>query len=87
VAKKPKRPVGRGSDQFVIRFPDGMRDRLAKLAAANGRSMNAELIIRLENSISVSGELKELEDALNELMLKVGDQEAELGQVKSKLGL
>ena len=87
MAKKPIRPAGRGSDQFVIRFPEGMRDRIAKLAAANGRSMNAELIVRLEKSMSVSDDLKELEDAFAELMLKVDGHEAELDQVKSKLGL
>jgi hypothetical protein len=87
VAKKPIRSTGRGSDQFLIRFPEGMRDRIAKLAAANGRSMNAELIVRLEQSLSVSGELKELGEAFAELMLKVDGHEAELGQVKSKLGL
>ena len=48
MAKKAMRPAGRGSDQFVIRFPEGMRDKIAKLAAANGRSINAELIDRLE---------------------------------------
>ena len=52
MAKKPRQPAGRGSDQFVIRFPEGMRDRIAKLAAANGRSMNAELIDRIEKSMA-----------------------------------
>lgn len=31
-------------DQFVVRFPDGMRDRIKAAAEANGRSMNAEII-------------------------------------------
>jgi hypothetical protein len=34
-----------------MRFPEGMRDRIAKLAAENNRSMNAELIDRLEKSM------------------------------------
>ncbi|WP_156295585.1 Arc family DNA-binding protein, partial [Methylobacterium aquaticum] len=42
----------RGSDQFNLRFPDGMRDRLREAAEANGRSMNAEIIARLEKSLS-----------------------------------
>ena len=41
---------GRGSDQFNLRFPDGMRERLKADAAANGRSLNAEIIARLEAS-------------------------------------
>jgi plasmid stability protein len=36
--------AGRGSDQFMVRLPDGMRKALAELAARNGRSMNAEIV-------------------------------------------
>jgi len=38
---------GRGSDQFIVRFPHGMRDYIAKLAESSGRSMNAEIIFAL----------------------------------------
>ena len=31
-------------DKFVLRLPDGMRDRIQQQAANNGRSMNAEII-------------------------------------------
>lgn len=37
----------RTSDQFSVRFPDGMRDEIARSAKDNGRSMNAEIIARL----------------------------------------
>lgn len=39
---------GRGADQFVLRLPDGMRDRIAAIAKANGRSMNTEIVRCLE---------------------------------------
>jgi hypothetical protein len=39
-------------DRLIIRFPDGMRDRIAALAKANGRSMNAEVISMIEASLS-----------------------------------
>lgn len=42
----------RGTDQFMLRFPDGMRDRIKHVAEQNGRSMNAEIIHRLENSLA-----------------------------------
>jgi plasmid stability protein len=42
--------AGRGSDQYMVRFPEGMRDRLKAAAAENGRSMNTEIIARLEQS-------------------------------------
>lgn len=43
-------PPSRKADQFVARFPDGLRDRLASVAKANGRSMNAEIVARLRAS-------------------------------------
>lgn len=39
---------GRGSDQFPLRLPDGMRDRIKASAERNGRSMNAEIVQALE---------------------------------------
>lgn len=36
------------ADKFMLRLPDGMRDRIAQSAKANNRSMNAEIIARLE---------------------------------------
>ena len=80
MAKKPVRPAGRGSDQFIIRFPEGMRDRLAKLAAANGRSMNTELIDRLEKSMVDSDNLKNLETEVAELWTKLDDIDSFLSQ-------
>lgn len=36
-------------DKFVVRLPDGMRDRIRAAAEANGRSMNAEIVATLEH--------------------------------------
>ena len=35
-------------DKFVLRLPDGMRDRIKAAAEANNRSMNAEIVATLE---------------------------------------
>ncbi|GGO55192.1 Arc-like DNA binding domain-containing protein [Roseovarius pacificus] len=35
-------------DQFVVRLPDGMRDRIKAAAEKNGRSMNSEIVSTLE---------------------------------------
>jgi hypothetical protein len=35
-------------DKFVLRLPDGMRDRIKAAASDNNRSMNAEIIAALE---------------------------------------
>lgn len=41
----------RVADQFLVRMPDGMRDRLAAEADRSGRSMNAEIVHRLQASL------------------------------------
>lgn len=40
----------RGVDQFNLRLPDGLRDRIKAHAGANMRSMNSELILVLERA-------------------------------------
>ena len=49
-------PPSRTADQFVVRLPDGMRDRIAELAKQNNRSMNAEIVKRLEWALTLTGE-------------------------------
>lgn len=39
-------------DKFIVRLPDGMRDKLAAAARGNNRTMNAELVSRLEQSFA-----------------------------------
>ena len=50
---------GRGSDQFPLRLPDGMRDRIKAAADENGRSMNSEIVDRLEASFEIEVNLKD----------------------------
>lgn len=47
----------RGSDQFALRFPDGMRARIRDAAEKNGRSMNSEILARLEPPVSSAATL------------------------------
>lgn len=37
-------------ERFIVRLPDGMRDRIAEAAKAAGRSMNSEIVHRLQES-------------------------------------
>lgn len=41
-------------ERFIVRFPDGMRDRIADAAKANNRSMNSEIVARLQASFERS---------------------------------
>lgn len=36
------------ADKFMLRLPDGLRERIAEVAKENGRSMNSEIVAVLE---------------------------------------
>ncbi|GAA5133584.1 Arc family DNA-binding protein [Alloalcanivorax gelatiniphagus] len=40
------------AQKFVVRFPCDMRGRIAEVAALNHRSMNAEIVARLQHSLA-----------------------------------
>ena len=65
-------PPSRTADQFVVRVPDGMRDKIAEAAKANNRSMNAEIISRLETSLDADSIMAP--DALGEAMVALQAQ-------------
>lgn len=41
----------RTADKFVVRLPDGMRQKIAHVAKSYHRSMNSEIVSRLEASL------------------------------------
>ena len=49
----------RTADKFVVRLPDGMRERIADVARNHHRSMNSEIISRLEQSLLQEGTLND----------------------------
>lgn len=46
----PQDTPSRHLAQFLVRFPEGMRERIAEAAKANNRSMNSEIVARLERT-------------------------------------
>lgn len=44
----------RKDEQFVLRLPDGMRDRIKAMAAENERSMNSQIIFHLRKALSAT---------------------------------
>lgn len=71
----PQDTPSRHLDQFLVRFPDGMRGAIAEAAKKNGRSMNSEIVNRLAESLA--GEmlqpqaLKELRGMLSMLLKEI----------------
>ncbi|MGO4334939.1 Arc family DNA-binding protein [Labrys sp. KB_33_2] len=45
-------------DQFMIRFPDGMRDRVKASAERHKRSMNAEIISMIEMAFLIDAQVE-----------------------------
>lgn len=85
----PADKPGRGSDQFPLRLPDGMRERIKAAADASGRSMNAEIIHRLETTFidgyqdQVRDEVSRLERRLLQLQNEAIEIEAGQGGLRS----
>ncbi|MNP03022.1 Arc-like DNA binding domain protein [compost metagenome] len=46
------------ADKFVVRMPDGMRERITEIAAANHRSMNSEIILALKTLVDDATPIK-----------------------------
>lgn len=49
----------RTADKFVVRLPEGMRDRIAEVARQHHRSMNSEIVARLEQSLAQESRVEE----------------------------
>lgn len=81
--RKPQDSPSRDSDKFMLRLPDGMRDRIAEVAKMNNRSMNAEIISCLSQFYGEEGSsgnsFQERQVSLLEQMLD------ELKEMNSKL--
>lgn len=55
--------TGRGSDQFLLRLPEGLRTRVKEVAETNRRSMNSEIIYQLERSLAPTSETQKADAA------------------------
>jgi hypothetical protein len=54
----------------MVRLPEKLRRWMERAAAENGRSMNSEIIYRLERSIATESELERVMARLEEQMKK-----------------
>ncbi len=65
----------RTADKFVVRLPDGMRERIADVARNHHRSMNSEIIARLEQSMLQEGALDDLNPRMDSPELSLHERE------------
>jgi hypothetical protein len=60
--------TSRESDKFILRLPDGMRERLAEVAESQGRTMNAVVVGALAEYLT---DAKSIESQLAEIKMMV----------------
>lgn len=77
--------TGRSSDQFMLRLPEDLRDRIRSIAERNGRSMNAEIVLRLERSISFEDEYGSIENAFKEVWGDIDEIKDALEKLSDKM--
>ena len=70
----------REQDKFVIRLPDGLRPEIASVASRNQRSMNGEIINRLERSLTLELALDEKRKIINQLLNRIAELEAKANE-------
>ena len=66
----------REQDKFVIRLPEGLRPQIAATARYNQRSMNAEIVIRLQRSLTQDQLRDEQEKIISVLLMQIEALEA-----------
>ncbi|HKL70858.1 Arc family DNA-binding protein [Salibaculum sp.] len=62
------------SDKFMLRMPDGMRDRIKRAAEASGRSMNSEILAVLHEKYPEPLPGTDLEDRLKTLAQRIAEE-------------
>ena len=83
-------------DKFVLRLPDGLRDKIGGAARANKRAMNAEIVSRLETSF-LAGErpipgvaqspVEASISALGDQLLQLRSEVAEVKDLVEQIGV
>ena len=76
--------TGRTPDRVQLRLPEGMRDKLVE--AADGRSLNDEIIQRLTQSLE-RDEMQKLSDRLKEQGDRLAKFEGEIASMVEQLRL
>ncbi|MBX8542478.1 Arc family DNA-binding protein [Pseudomonas cichorii] len=67
----------REQDKFVLRLPDGLRPRIAAEASENHRSMNSEIIFRLERSEILQKLQEEQSKVISQLLVRIDELESQ----------
>ncbi|MDR6680470.1 Arc family DNA-binding protein [Pseudomonas oryzihabitans] len=67
-------PAGIPTEKFVVRLPDGMRERIAAVARNHHHSMNTEIVAWLERSLVQDGVLEPASIEQDDDLLSASEQ-------------
>lgn len=74
----------RTADKFVVRLPDGLRERINEAAEGNHRSMNGEIVARIDGSLEFERKYEEMRQLNNFLNQKIAVLEAAASPAAAK---
>ena len=66
----------REQDKFVLRMPDGLRPEISDATSINDRSMNSEIIFRLNRTIELETQLADKDKIIRNLLNLIEKLEA-----------
>lgn len=66
----------RTADKFVVRLPEGLRERISQAAQVNHRSMNGEIVARIDGSLDLERKYEEVRQLNSLLNVKLATLEA-----------
>lgn len=81
-----KTPVSRTADKFVVRMPDGMRERFLDYSNVKHVSMNTAIVQGLDSFLDMHAELQALLDGVRLLKQQLADQLRALEDGKDSAG-
>jgi hypothetical protein len=81
----PAKPPSKTAPQFVLRYTPEMRDKIARLAKANGRSINSELVALLERALNHGDAVEELQGSMGEIYDRVEKLESLVSEHDARL--
>ena len=77
----------REQDKFVLRLPDGLRPRIAAQASENHRSMNSEIIFRLERSEILQVMHHEQSKVVSQLLMRIEELQHQVNLTRHPEGV
>lgn len=78
--------MARDDLHFRLRIPETLKDLIEKAAAANNRSMTAEIVSRLDRSFEIQDEWKNAIDNISDALLRIERLERDVADLNHATG-